>query len=502
MEDTLLTALSMENHQPSTLLSMDLSASACDELDLEMNHQVVLTRPPDINLPPLAEKTPPPQSWNPGKCDILDVGLGSQLYETESFPSVPKVGRKCGKRIDGVWGAWFFFNFYFKPVLKEKSKAKIILDSNGISGFDKSNLELEVFMVQHDMENIYMWVFKERPENALGKMQLRSYMNGHSRQGDRPFPFSVDKGFVRSHRMQRKHYRGLSNPQCVHGIEVVPSPNLTGLDEDACRRWAELTGRDPKFTITPEASDYSSWRNLPNTEFELERPSRPIKTNPHSHSKKLLNGSALHLSTQPPNHSNGDVIDLSSVGIKRKKDFVSRGNGDDCYLAVSARSDRISDMEIHCNKPHWLKEFSGVLGNVYGPVTAAKTIYEDKEGFLIVISLPFIDLHRVKVSWRNTLTHGIIKVSCISMSCTPFIKRHNRTFKLTDPSSEHCPPGEFVREILLSTRIPEDANIEAYYDGPQTILEILVPKLCEEPEEHEVRVCLRPNHGNNDLTLT
>ncbi|KAL2461328.1 HSP20-like chaperones superfamily protein [Abeliophyllum distichum] len=103
-----------------------------------------------------------------------------------------------------------FLNFYFKPVLKDKLKATIILDSNGICGFDKSNLELEFFMVQHDMENIYMWVLKEKPENALGKMQLRSYMNGHSRQGDRPFPFSVDRGFVQSHRMQRKHYRGLT----------------------------------------------------------------------------------------------------------------------------------------------------------------------------------------------------------------------------------------------------------------------------------------------------
>ncbi|KAL2505398.1 HSP20-like chaperones superfamily protein [Abeliophyllum distichum] len=117
-----------------------------------------------------------------------------------------------------------FLNFYFKPVLKDKLKAKIILDSNGICRFDKSNLELEVFMVQHDMENIYMWVFKEKPENAPGKMQLQSYMNGHSRQRDRPFPFSVDKG----------------------------------LDEDDCRRWVELMRRDPNFTITPEASDYSS----------------------------------------------------------------------------------------------------------------------------------------------------------------------------------------------------------------------------------------------------
>ncbi|KAH6806946.1 HSP20-like chaperones superfamily protein [Perilla frutescens var. hirtella] len=501
MGDALLTGLSMENHHPSTILSMDSSASSShEELELEMNRQVILTRPPDINLPLSAERSPPPQPWNPEHCDILDVGLSTQVYETESFLSVPKVGRKCAKRVDSIWGAWFFFSFYFKPVLNEKSKAKIIRDSNGVSGFEKSDLQLDTFMVQHDMENMYMWVFKERPENALGKMQLRSYMNGHSRQGERPFPFSVDKGFARSHRMQRKHYRGLSNPQCVHGIEIVTSPNLMGLDEDDRKRWTELTGREVNFSIPTEASDYGSWRNLPNTEFELERPPT-VKANQQSHTKKLLNGSVLNLSTQLTNHSNGDVLDLSPVCNKRKKDFFSQGNDEDCYLAVNA-PERIPDLEVHTNGPHWLNEFSGVMRNACGPVTAAKTVYEDAEGYLIVISLPFVDLQRVKVSWRNTLTHGIIKVSCMSTSRTPFIKRHNRTFKLTDPSSEHCPPGEFVREIPLSTRIPEDANIEAYYDGPGTVLEILVPKLREGPEEHEVRVCLRPHHGGNDLKLT
>lgn len=98
-------------------------------------------------------------------------------------------------------------------------------------------------------------------------------------------------------------------------------------------------------------------------------------------------------------------------------------------------------------------------------------------------------MNSVKVSWRNTLTHGIIKVSCVSTSRVPFIKRHDRTFKLTDPASGHCPPGEFVREVPLSTRIPEEANIEAYYDGPGSVLEILVPKLRAGPEEHEVQVC-------------
>ncbi|GAV69480.1 hypothetical protein CFOL_v3_12981 [Cephalotus follicularis] len=502
MGDSLLTALSMENHHPSTLLSMDSSASSHDELDFEMNRQIILSRPPDINLPLSAERSPPPQLWNSEVCDILDVGLGPQVYETETFISIPKVGRKCAKRVDSIWGAWFFFSFYFKPALNEKSKAKIIRDSNGFSGFDKSDLKLDVFMVQHDMENMYMWVFKERPENALGKMQLRSYMNGHSRQGERPFPFSVDKGFVRSHRMQRKHYRGLSNPQCVHGIEVVSQPNLMALDEEECKRWMELTGRDLNFAIPPEASDFGSWRNLPNTEFELDRPSPPVKGAPNSHSKKLLNGSGLNLSTQPSSHSNGDVMELSPISSKRRRDLFPHGNDDDCLLAVNLPSDRITDMEIHPNEPHWFSDFSGVMKNVCGPVTAAKTIYEDEESYLIIISLPFVDLQRVKVSWRNNLTHGIIKVFCVSTSQMPFIKRHDRTFKLTDPASEHCPPGEFVREIPLTTRIPEDANIEAYYDGPGAVLEIMVPKLRVGPEEHEVRVCLRPHLGGNDLMLT
>ncbi|GAB2272483.1 sequence orphan Slt1 [Dionaea muscipula] len=494
MGDTLLTTLSMENHHPSTMLSMDSSASSHDELDFEMNRQIVLSGPPDINLPLSAERSPPQgKPWISESCDILDVGLGQQVYETESYNTIPKVGRKCAKRVDSIWGAWFFFSFYFRPVLNEKSKAKVTRDSNGVSGVDRSDLQLETFIVQHDMENMYMWVFKERPENALGKMQLRSYMNGHSRPGERPFPFSVEKGFVRSHRMQRKHYRGLSNPQCVHGIELVSSPNLMCVEEEERKRWMELTGRDLNFAIPSEASGFSSWRNLPNTDFELERPPPPLKSNLNSQSKKLLNGTSLNLSTQPSNTSSSEGMDLSPVCSKRKKDLSPHVNGEECFLGIiNPTTERVADLEVPPNEPHWYNDFSGVMRDAHGPVTAAKAIYEDEDGYLIIISLPFVDLQTVKVSWRNTVTHGIIKVSCVSTSCTRLIKRRNRTFKLTDPSPEHCPPGEFVREIPLSTRIPEDANLQAYYDGPGTALEIMVPKLRAGPEEHEVRVCLRP----------
>lgn len=494
--------LSMDNNHLSTILSMDSSLSTHDEMERELNRAVDLSLPPDINLPLSAEPSPPPSSWN-DPCDMLDVGLGPQHYEVETNINVTKIGKKCAKRLDSVWGAWFFFNFYFKPALNEKSKNKVNRDN-----YDKSDLKLDVFLVQHDMENMYMWTFKERPENALGKMQLRSYMNGHSRQGEKPFPFSADKGFVRSHRMQRKQYRGLSNPQCVHGIEVVRSPNLIGLDEEERKRWMELTGRDLNFSIPHDASDFGSWRNLPSTDFEIERP--PIIRNNnstngnqsnHHQPKRLLNGTGLNLSNLPDHvtngesNGNGNGIDLM-VGCnntKRRKNFFPHGIDDD------NNSDGVHDGvldNVQHHEPHWLTEFSGVMRTAYGPVTAAKTIYEDEEGFLIVVSLPCADLQRVKVTWKNTFSHGIVKIFCVSTGCMPVLKRKDRTFKLTDPAPEHCPPGEFVREIPLPTRIPEDAKLEAYGDESGTMLEIIVPKHREGPEEHEVRVCLRPSPWN------
>ncbi|KAG2586981.1 hypothetical protein PVAP13_5NG088900 [Panicum virgatum] len=481
MGEPLLASLSMENSNshPCTLLSMDPAGSDPASTDSsgaangvgsggdrepfviprrESAHPV----PPDINLPLSADPSPPPQSWNLEGFDILDVTLGTHNYESEVALTLAKstsngnttigVGaRKCAKRGDSIWGAWFFFNHYFRPALVEKPKGKVTRDASGcISGFDKSDLRLDVFLVQHDMENMYMWVFKERPDNALGKMQLRSFMNGHSKHGEPSFPFSADKGFSRSHRMQRKHYRGLSNPQCLHGIEIVVSPNLSAVPEADLKRWAELTGRELNFSIPSKASDFESWRNLPSTDFELDRPHPPASKSAvrgsHSH-KKGLNGSGLNLSTPP---SSDDGMDLSPKCAKRRKDFFGHGVEEDCVMANNSCSDR-----------------------------------------------------DVQVSWRNTLTHGIVKIRCVSTARMPIIKRHGRTFKLTDPFPEHCPPGKFVREIPLATRIPEDAKIEAYYDETGTGLEIMVPKHRVGPEEHEVQVCMRPPHlGDNDLVLS
>ncbi|KAI3731088.1 hypothetical protein L1987_62271 [Smallanthus sonchifolius] len=468
MNGGLLTTLSMDNNH---FLSMDSSL-----FEREMNRTVDLTLPPDINLPFSAEPSPRNDS-----CDMLDAGLGSQLYQSETQINVTKSGKKSAKRLDSMWGAWFFFNFYFKPALNEKSKNK----GNRENGYDKSELKLDVFLVQHDMENMYMWVFKEKPENALGKMQLRSYMNGHSRQGEKPFPFCADKGFVRSHRMQRKHYRGLSNPQCVHGIEVVRTPNLTGLDEEERRRWMELTGRDLNFSITLEASDFGSWRNLPNTDFEIERPLvlKDSLSNGNHHQQQQQQQKRLQLTDPAHGDVNGYGMDLlAGCNSKRRKNNSPRGNDDESSDSV---------LDVHHVGPHWANDVSGVLKNASGPVTAAKTIYEDEDGFLIVVSLPCVDLERVKVTWRNTLSQGVVKISCASTGCRLVLKRQNRMFKMTDLAPEHCPPGEFVREILLPLPIPEDANLEAYRDETGTMLEILVPKHRVGPEEHEVRVCLR-----------
>ncbi|XP_042454593.1 uncharacterized protein LOC122038744 isoform X2 [Zingiber officinale] len=512
MGEDLLTALSIENHHPSTLLSMEpsgglLSSLSHDDSDCELSiqrHQNVLSGAPDINLPLSAERSPIQQSWNSDSSDIFDVGLGSQIFDTETTIHIPKVtsARKCTKRGDNIWGAWFFFSFYFKPVFLEKSKSKVTWDAKGVNGFDKSDVRHDVFLVQHDMENMYMWAFKERPENALGKMQLRSYMNGHSRLGEPQFPFGVDRGFVRSHRMQRKHYRGLSNPQCVHGIEVVSSPNLMAICEVDRKKWMELTGKEFNFSIPPEASDFEEWRNLQTNEFKPEKPLPLSKISLLPHPKKLLNGSNLNLSSQI-NHSNCDVVDLSPVCRKRRTDIFPRVMEEDVCFPTNSHTEKGQDMDMHLIEPSWLNEFTGVMRLAHGPVTAAKTIYEDDEGYLIMVSLSFADQQSVKLSWRNNLMHGILKIICVSTARMPYIKRLDRTFKLSDPSLEHCPPGEFVREITLPTRIPEDAKLEAYYDEASALLEIMVPKHPVGPEEHEVHVCMRPPHlGPSDLILT
>lgn len=70
------------------------------------------------------------------------------------------------------------------------------------------------------------------------------------------------------------------------------------------------------------------------------------------------------------------------------------------------------------------------MKNVCGPITVAKTIYEDDERFLIIIGLPFVDRKRVKVTWKNSSSHCVMKILCVSMICMTFIKRHDRTFKL------------------------------------------------------------------------
>ncbi|KAJ1297740.1 hypothetical protein BS78_01G400100 [Paspalum vaginatum] len=528
MGESLLTALSMDTaaahhpHQgPSTFLSMDTASH--DDFDLFLQPQGPFRRclhaaavaPPDINLPLAADPSPPPPALQDPNVDMLDVGLGGpQHYDSDSPAatgpaSAPaaataaatatavavshsskgsgsSAARKCVKRNDSIWGAWFFFTHYFKPVVSADKGAKVKAATACGNG---NGATLDAFLVQHDMENMYMWVFKERPENALGKMQLRSFMNGHSRLGEPQFPFSADKGFVRSHRMQRKHYRGLSNPQCLHGIEIVRAPNLAAVPEADLKRWMELTGRDANFLVPAEASDFESWRNLPSTEFELERPASAAPSKSSSH-KKLLNGSGLNLSTPPSNYSSGDGMEITATCNKRRKDSSPAAMEEDCS---NSNSDKAQDMDVsHTFEPSWMNDFSGVMRHASGPVTAAKTIYEDSKGYLIIISLPFADFQKVKVSWKNTLTNGIVKVSCTSVGRMPFLKRHDRTFKLVDPAPEHCPPGEFVREIPLPTRIPEDATLEAYRDESGTGLEIIVPKFRVGPEEHEVHVSMRP----------
>ncbi|KAJ7525085.1 hypothetical protein O6H91_17G035700 [Diphasiastrum complanatum] len=496
--EALFTSLSMDN--PSTLLSMDTGT----HVDCILTRQGEVGRPPDINLPLLDEIHSSGQWLSSKEIDALDVSLFPQVDALGCSPR-PKC-RRWMRRSDTIWGAWFFFNHYFKPALKDKSQVKRRVEGALLEELDKSDLRLDLFLVQHDMENLYMWAFKERPENALGKMQLRSYMNGHQRFEELQFPFRVEKGFTRSHRMQRKQYRGLSNPQCIHGIEVVRCPSLAFVSEVDRKRWVELTGRELNFSLTSDSESFSEWRTMPCPDSDLHRlglplPSKPsngtIKKFSSSKSSAKIRGTNLKLSTI----CKGRGLHLSSGSKNKSKILPSREM--EHIAPMLSFSNGLTDLEKEQELgPPWLSSFSGAMTEASGPVTGAKTIYEDEDGYLIMVSLPLIDMHRVRVCWRNDATHGVVKIHCISTAGEPFVIRGDRTFKLTDPHPEHCPPGEFVREIYLATRIPEDAELKAFYVEASAGLEIVVPKYHRISEEREVRVFLPPQLGQIEATLS
>lgn len=475
--------------------------------------QILLGGPPDINLP-LSVEICPSGSWGLKPSDLLSAGLPSAAQVQELGNLTASKGRRWVRRGDTIWGAWFFFNHYFRPALNDERQSKLSREGVLIGPLDKSDLRLDLFLVQHDMENMYMWAFKERPENALGKMQLRSYMNGHARFGEPQFPFSADKGFARSHRMQRKHYRGLSNPQCVHGVEVVRSPNLFSVSKEDIKRWMDLTGRELNFVIPPDAEAFSEWRSLPSTNFDLERTSSPSPSKPPNgflkkhvfgRSGRLNDGNMNSPASQLPSPASSGSRSLSPGGKKKKlrsllpSALLPCGNeADSCVPVVSYGGTE------NCQPggdPWWLSSFSGVMSRACGPVTGAKSIYEDEKGYLVIVSLPFTDLQRLRVSWRNTATHGVLKIHCTSIGRKPTVVRGERTFNLTDPNPEHCPPGDFVREIGLATRIPGNADLKAFYAEACAGLEIMVPKHNVFSEEREVRVFLPPQMGQTETLL-
>eukprot|EP00250_Pteridium_aquilinum_P015141 c22405_g1_i1 orf=3-1037(+) len=344
------------------------------------------------------------------------------------------------------------------------------------------------------MENMYMWAFCKRPENALGKMQLRSYMNGHARFGEPQFPFTIQKGFNRSHRMQRKQYRGLSNPQCVHGLEVVRSPTLSHVSKEDQKRWMELTGRELNFTLPLEAGDFSAWRTLPSTDLDCGISDAAKKQASPNSVAGEFGCSTLNLSCK----LTGGCSYSSPSLLKKRKCDAPCGNEEECCAPNTSHSGEILGEEIQQGEqPHWLADSSGVIVGASGPVTGAKSIYEDEKGYLVMISLPFTDMSRLRVSWRNTATHGVVKVQCCSTARMPIVIRGERTFKLSDLNPEHCPQGEFVREIPLATRIPDNAELKAFYVEASAGLEIMVPKHTRFSEEREVRVFLPPQIAKN-----
>lgn len=45
-------------------------------------------------------------------------------------------------------------------------------------------------------------------------------------------------------------------------------------------------------------------------------------------------------------------------------------------------------------------------------MTVAKSIFEDENGYLVVVSVPLLDLNALKITWSNCGGNAILKVIC------------------------------------------------------------------------------------------
>ncbi|CAI7843102.1 unnamed protein product [Closterium sp. NIES-54] len=98
------------------------------------------------------------------------------------------------------------------------------------------------------------------------------------------FPFPERAGFLRSHRLQRRRYKGLANPLCIHGIVPVPSPDLAAVPPHARMRWEEITGE--LVAVRCRTRGETSQRLYPHVVAALQGPGQP-PLHPRHHARSL-----------------------------------------------------------------------------------------------------------------------------------------------------------------------------------------------------------------------
>jgi hypothetical protein len=94
--------------------------------ECEDGEHALLGGPPDINLPLSIEIGPDP--WGLKPSDLLHTGLApTQNLELGTLTS--SKGRRWVRRGDTIWGAWFFFNHYFRPALNDERQSKLLRET-------------------------------------------------------------------------------------------------------------------------------------------------------------------------------------------------------------------------------------------------------------------------------------------------------------------------------------------------------------------------------------
>lgn len=158
------------NFSPSSDLNLSPQESPIFQLFTGPSLELGLPSNPDNPMQDAPSKdspTPPPASLTLQGTPLL-TPPAERAPLPDPYADLSVAGIVQQKRDDVFWAAWVFFSHYFEPVLTGGPKDLSISLERGPPDLGQQ-IDRQVFVVQNDIENSYMWYLSARPANTLGE---------------------------------------------------------------------------------------------------------------------------------------------------------------------------------------------------------------------------------------------------------------------------------------------------------------------------------------------